>query len=49
MDFWLNQHQFGDASQQAAVAGEVRAAALSAGEKKELEEMRNRFGYRPIP
>ena len=48
MDFWLNQHQFGDAAQQTAVLGEVRSAGLSAAEQKELEEMRKRFGYRPI-
>jgi hypothetical protein len=48
LDFWLNQHQFGDATQQTAVAGEVRSASLSPAEQKELEEMRKRFGYRPI-
>jgi hypothetical protein len=49
MDFWLNQHQFGDPAQKARVAGEVRAAGLSPTERKELEETRKRLGYAPIP
>jgi hypothetical protein len=49
MDFWLNQHQFGDAAQQSAVASEIRGSNLIPAEKREIEEMRKRFGYRPLP
>lgn len=45
MDFWLNQHQFGDASQRSKVSGEIRAASMSPAERQELEEMRKRYGY----
>jgi hypothetical protein len=48
MDFWLNQHQFGDASQKGKTVGEIRAASLNPAEQKELEDTRKRFGYAPL-
>ena len=48
IDYWLNQHQFGDPAQKAKVVAEIRGAGLSPAELKVLEETRVRFGYQPI-
>lgn len=48
ISYWLNQHQYGDATQKAKVVSEMNAANLSAAEKKDFEETRQRFGYGPV-
>jgi hypothetical protein len=48
MDFWLNQHQFGDAGQKSKISGEVRSASMNPAERKEFDEMRKRYGYAEI-
>jgi hypothetical protein len=48
IDYWLNQHQFGDPAQKAKVVSEIRGAGLSPADFKVLEETRTRFGYQPL-
>ncbi len=47
--FWLHQHQFGDSARKTQIIGEIRKAGLSPAELKMMNEMRQRYGFAPLP
>lgn len=49
IEFWLHEHQRGDAALKGKILTEIRAAGLSKMERAELEATRQRFGFGPLP